>query len=560
MRVDRLHLDNFKNLVDFEVDFDVSSSRQVVVGRNGVGKSNLLEAMAQIFRDLDLEEDSNFGYEIEYHCNGHFVKIKSEKKEVGSPGAEIKFNRSYFIVAEDSEPKESNAEKTYTSITQANFYKRNRPINNEVNPERILPLYVFGYYSGTSGRFNEVFSKHEERYYREQVTGKEAPLRSLFLSKPHHSQFALLSFFASHDEPAQKFLQKELRVEGLDSVLFALHEPYWKRPPKKQKSKEKTDDRFWQAGGKVAPFLSALYEHSFAPMAGSTREKVSIAQEKTFERRFCFIKNESTLRSMAGDLDPKEFFARLESTIFSDLISKDGKDVKINIRLVGAKEPVTFKELSEGEQQLLTIIGLMRFTAQNESLFLLDEPDTNLNPAWCLDYLENLRKYGVEPENSQIIMTTHSPLTFAGLDKNEVVIMERGRDQKIYSEHPVNAPKGMGFQAILTSDFFGLRSALDKETLAKLDEKRVLALKEKKTDEDRRRLAELDNELGRLDFSKSARDPLYLEYIRAMTNAQVDNPEIARPAPQKEQWRIRKDIAKQIAENLSKRVSDKCDT
>ncbi len=220
MRVDRLHLENFKNLKDFEVDFDVSSSRQVVVGRNGVGKSNLLEAMAQIFRDFDLEEDSNFGYEIEYHCNGHFVKIKSEKTEVVRPGAKIKFNRSYFIVAEDSEPKESDAEKKYTSITQTNFYSRNRPVSNEVNPNRLLPLYVFGYYSGTSGRFNEVFSKHEERYYREQVTGKEAPLRSLFLAKPHHSQFALLSFFASHDEPAQKFLQK--RIEGRRTSLCPL--------------------------------------------------------------------------------------------------------------------------------------------------------------------------------------------------------------------------------------------------------------------------------------------------------------------------------------------------
>lgn len=57
MRVDRLYLENFKNLKNFSVDFDVTSSRQVVVGRNGVGKSNLLEALIWIFRDLDLEVD-----------------------------------------------------------------------------------------------------------------------------------------------------------------------------------------------------------------------------------------------------------------------------------------------------------------------------------------------------------------------------------------------------------------------------------------------------------------------------------------------------------------------
>ena len=37
MRIDRLALTDFKNLVGFEVDFDETSTRQVVVGRNGVG-------------------------------------------------------------------------------------------------------------------------------------------------------------------------------------------------------------------------------------------------------------------------------------------------------------------------------------------------------------------------------------------------------------------------------------------------------------------------------------------------------------------------------------------
>ena len=42
MRIDYLNLPSFRNLVDFEVDFNQGSGRQVIVGRNGVGKSNLL--------------------------------------------------------------------------------------------------------------------------------------------------------------------------------------------------------------------------------------------------------------------------------------------------------------------------------------------------------------------------------------------------------------------------------------------------------------------------------------------------------------------------------------
>lgn len=551
MRVDSLFLEDFKNLKNFHVDFDITSPRQVVVGRNGVGKSNLLEALIWIFRDLDLEEDSTFSYEVEYHCNGHYVKIKSGSTTPIETDGRLKIKRTYAIAKDDGAPSESIESRSYKTISQASFYKLNRPLEGNVNPDRLLPHYVFGYYSGTTGRFHEAFAKHEERYFREQVTGEEAPLRPLFLSKPHHSQFALLSFFASEETGVKEFLRKEFYIEGLASILFSLHEPYWKRSPGKQPKTKDVDNRFWGAGGKVSGFLDALYECALAPMSGKQRKKIAVGQIKNLERRYLFIPDEASLLKLAEGLEPKEFFSRLESAIFSDLVSEDGEDVRIKIRLKDVEKPITFKELSEGEQQLLTIIGLMRFTAQNEGLFLLDEPDTHLNPSWCLDYLENLRRYGVEPPNSQIIMTTHSPLTFAGLDRNEVVILEREEDGQISSQHPATPPKGMGFQAILTSDFFGMRSTLDRDTLALLDEKRKLGLKEDKTDEDRKKLAELDVQLGKLDFSKAARDPLYLEFIKAITKAQEENPDISEAVPDKADWRLRKEIAQEIARKLA---------
>ena len=130
------------------------------------------------------------------------------------------------------------------------------------------------------------------------------------------------------------------------------------------------------------------------------------------------------------------------------------------------------------------------------------------------------------------------------------MVLERHSEGHIVSSHPSSDPKGMGFAAILTSDLFGLRAALDAETLKKIDEKRDLAFKEPKTDEDRRKLAALNEELGRLDFSKSARDPLYLEYVRAMTEAQEKHPEIAEAAPDTETWRVRQEIAADIAKHL----------
>ncbi len=555
MRIDRLALTHFRNLVDFEVDFDETSIRQVVVGRNGVGKSNLLEALTQIFRDLDLEEDSDFGYEIEYLCNSHFVKIESAQTNIEeckkSPAVVPQFRRQYWIAEEtQSQNLFERGTRSYERIAEGDFFRRNRPINLQPNSDRLLPLYVFGYYSGTISRFAKIFEKHEERYFKEQIAGTEAPLRSLFQAKPHHSQFALLAFYATRDAAAQRFLEDEFRIVGLDSVLFALREPYWKVPKPSKDRRRAGDPRFWFAAGKVAPFLDSLFDHCFAPMSGDDRVRISIGQEKNKERRYCFLPDQASLQQIAEGLSNKEFFARLESLVFSDLVDGGGADVRIWIRLKGCEELATYQDLAEGERQLLTVLGLMRFTAEKEALFLLDEPDTHLNPAWCLDYLDNLRKYGAEPPNSQIIMTTHSPLTFAGMDKNEVVVMERGADGRIFAEHPTTAPKGMGFAAILTSDFFGLRSTLDKDTLKKIDDKRELALKENKTDDERKKLAELNDQLGRLDFSETARDPLYREFVRAITAATSDDPSLKKAAPPIDIWKKRQEIAKDIAKQL----------
>lgn len=51
MKLDRLHIrSQFKNLSDFRIDFDEASEMTVMVGRNGTGKSNLLETLTIIFR------------------------------------------------------------------------------------------------------------------------------------------------------------------------------------------------------------------------------------------------------------------------------------------------------------------------------------------------------------------------------------------------------------------------------------------------------------------------------------------------------------------------------
>jgi predicted ATPase len=54
MRLDRLSIPSYRNLRSFEIDFDESQPTPVLLGRNGSGKSNLIEAIVEIFRELEL--------------------------------------------------------------------------------------------------------------------------------------------------------------------------------------------------------------------------------------------------------------------------------------------------------------------------------------------------------------------------------------------------------------------------------------------------------------------------------------------------------------------------
>ena len=572
MQVDLLYLENFKNLTQFEIDFSLQSERQIIIGRNGVGKSNILEALAWIFRDLDLMEESEFEYRIQYRCRNSYVKVESRglsKKKIKSKAGKRKntqrYKRQYWVIDDyekviDKGAKPENDQ--FVSIKEAEFNKRNEPVVNEFgetvfSKKRLLPDYVFGYYSGISARFNEAFKEHEKQYYENQKNGEEAALRTMFLAKPHHSQFSLLSFFAKKDEETRRFLEDEFDICGLASTLFTIQEPYWSNSTKKNKLKEQgRDRRFWGAAGKVHPFLNTLFDNSFAPMGGSERQEISINRTKTVETRYCFLKGEESVEALANGLEPKDFFSRLESTIFSDLLSLDGEGLKIRINLKGTDKPITFKEMSEGEQQLLTIIGLMRFTQQDEGLFLLDEPDTHLNPAWCLDLLSNLRRYGVNPKNSQILIATHSPLTFAGLDKNEVVIVDRDENYKPITFHPSSSPKGMSFSSILTTEFFGLRGPVDVETLNQLDRKRELNIRENLTDDERKELNDLTNLLRDIDFTRTVIDPLYTQFVNAMTRKAQSEPVILRKKLTATEIKAREAIADQIFREVKNSEED----
>src|SRR6185503_5236684 len=77
MKLDYLWVENFKNLKDLKADFDENPGElfTVLLGRNGLGKSNLLEVLVVIFRDLFLGNETEFGFELRFTLKRGETKV-----------------------------------------------------------------------------------------------------------------------------------------------------------------------------------------------------------------------------------------------------------------------------------------------------------------------------------------------------------------------------------------------------------------------------------------------------------------------------------------------------
>lgn len=539
MRLDKLTIGSakdspthqFKNLKNVTIDFDQEHWVTVVIGWNGTGKSNVLEALAIIFRDLIAKKRTPaFAFQLAYRMGAgealRHIYIDAD------PDRE----KDVFLirVAEIEQIRQKELARGLQDFgDRANESPQGEPVKltSFLSADaECLPRYVFSYYSGESPRMHEVFRPYLEGYDSKLRNGEDPGLKRLFYAMPVHSQFVLLAFLIHQSEVVRTFLDDHLGLdpdEGIESVLFVLRQPPWK-----SKAAD-GDPRFWNARGVVRDFLSRLHDIALAPIEVSRRVSTSIWNKETLQFKYLYVKDIAALRRLVGNQAPAQFFRDLESTYVSELI----EEVRIRVRLKKNDGSVTFRELSEGEQQLLTVLGLLRFTAEEESLFLLDEPDTHLNPRWSVDYISYLKQFIAsgtkQEETSHILLTTHNPLAIAELDREQVQILRMHKQdghRQILACYPEMAPRGMGYAAIVTSDMFGIASSLDQPTQELLETQRAFAAKEKLSPDEQLELDGINAQLDRLGFRFFHPDDEYSRYLRLRNEVLVDRFRTERPS------------------------------
>ncbi|MCQ2005691.1 AAA family ATPase [Rhizobium sp. NRK18] len=502
MRIDWLWVDEYKNLRDLTIDFSQDHLITVLIGRNGTGKSNVLEALTVIFRDLLMSERvPSLKYRIAYEIQDRWVFIDADPKRKDAYRAKTASKKNHpapYTVGASFDDLEGMSISRTKLVGEASEH---------------LPRFLFGYYSGESERMKDVFRAYLKNYDDKLIKNNDPGLKRMFFAEPVHSNFVLLSFIVNNKKKTDEFLQKQLGLEegGIESVLFVLKQPYWFN-----NNATGGDERFWNSKGIVRDFLAKLYEISLAPIRIKRRELYDVRRSRTLEYLYLFAKDIDALQELARGKTSAEFFRDLESTHVSDLID----EVRIRVKLRKNDGSVTFRELSEGEQQLLTVLGLLQFTSAKESLFLLDEPDTHLNPRWSVEYIQHIQDFlrddNDNNQSSHVLLATHNPIAVAELLKEQVQILKRDEETlNITAEEPTVDPMGMGYAGVMTSEMFDLNAAVDTTTQKLLETQRLLSAKTQLSEAEKEELEKATSQLETLGFRYQMRDPVYTEYLRA---------------------------------------------
>lgn len=551
MQLRHLTIPQFRNLRGVAIDFatELESAlggsqasapkairSHVLIGQNGVGKSNLIEALITIFRDVDLDRDAAMDYTLEYEIRGTTVKLQADTAKQKRPFVWVNGKAgSQGHLLKNRELLPSHVFAYYSGRNErieALFHEHQRRFNQrqEITTDEVLPEQLLSQFAASDADIRAMEEVRRRREARLKQAGDDR-LRRLFYCRGGHSQLVLLACLLSDDPVFQKVL-KNLHIEALESALFVLKEPHKLRAKRRggrfdENELNEGDPRFWYARGNVvSEFLDKLWQVAWAPIEKTVPVSIDF-RGRTEEQRqlYLYVPSQAKLREL-GELvgGTDSFFRYAEGAYIGDLIEEVRITVKKRDEHGGA---VSFKQLSEGELQMLTVLGLMRITREDHCLFLLDEPDTHLNPIWKLRYFDDIEgvlgaELGqLDQGQSQILITTHDPMMVGSLRREQVHILRREGDGTVV-QSPYEHPQGMGVAGLLKSELFGLPSTLDPQTLDDLQRRNELIAKKASewlTADEEGELQRLRRYLEELGFSREYRDPMYQLFVEKMYKA-----------------------------------------
>jgi len=479
MKLRRLKISGYKNVGVCDVEFISPTLLNAVIGSNGSGKSNLIEAILHILIGCYFEKAPKFEFHLEFEVQSKIIVLRRSGYEVSVTAN----GRQMSLRSLSKQLREGLAHELYPSLTLI-------------------------YYSGECRRVQKLIARYQRHFQALTRNAETDRFRPLFVqSSNEQSQTILIGLFA---HGYQRLLDR-LKLENISDVKIVLRSPEGFDP-------KLHEPKLWNTEGAIRRIVSALDETSSEQSGLGVlevapeihKEGVKRHRPKPMKRSYNFREGRET-----GIIKLAERLQAGGENVYLALESLRARGMLISVSFQLKRKDTThrfpFDNLSEGEKQLLAVIGAATLTHQKENFILLDEPDTHLNPHWSWDYPSMLEEAMPPDSSSTVLMATHDPVIISGMNREQVLLAHP--DSKGFSR-PHRNPRGQGVANLLcSSEFFGLPSSLDKETQKLLDERLALSVKETLSDADKAKLSSLNMRLEILP-GVSERDPNYVKYLR----------------------------------------------
>jgi len=481
-------------LRDFDYQFAQDFNPNILAGRNGSGKSNVLEALANIFYHLDcmyndslpdgfLKGDDNHSgfdnticvvdaFELEY-----FIPVPDEFRD--------ETNKALTNIAFIRISKEFAKTPVFEWVNK-NEYSTQNEILGKKEIQKLLPTYVLGYSSGENELLSLPFFKtrflHFDEYAdklskQENYGTPPKPEGRLVYLDYQYSQAILLANILMQDDKVLEPFRNEIELVGLDEFRLIicqdkyidLHEDILR--DKTRKIEELYDEKpnAVQLTTNLNDSIERLkqcstcfnYDSLEFEFGEVSREylvldyKVDEETKKAF--RFHFSNNPLELFQLFQILlelnayvvskeDKNRVYQSKNIFINHDIYPSPLEDDRILrfknlwIKKNGLDNPLFTKELSDGEYQFLHTLGLCLLFKNENCLFLLDEPETHFNPDWKAKFISSIRhcfKQKNEDTMQEMLITTHSPYLVSDSESRYVFAFIKDENKKIVScEHP----------------------------------------------------------------------------------------------------------------------------
>lgn len=365
MKLKSLYIQKYKNLAPITIIFESGNGLTMLVGNNGSGKSNVLEAISGIFHDLFKEKDGRkitCDYKLEYNLNEIDCIIEQKNGTLRCYGEKFK-RRDVFI--------EENA------------------------PNNIIGLY--------SGEEDRLWTSFYETYYKSYIkrikTNRHQERMRLMLINKYYWNVALLTLLLSGNETLKPFIENDLGITSISKIELKFNFKFF----------DDVNELLKTFVDRINPDHKSKIECNLEDLRNSIFYSVLTDENGNIR----VDENGNKLLAEIGITDT-EVFQNLTQA-YMPKNEKIIKDIIIQI-----DDDITVEQLSEGEKKLILVKTVLEILSDEKTLVLMDEPDAHLHegrkPALC----NMMREY----PNRQIVIATHSPIMAQIATEKELLMLE----------------------------------------------------------------------------------------------------------------------------------------